>query len=197
MDRAVSAPATPPKARHFANAPHHSPPLDTRTVPSPSSPCCHFGLDMWARLRLESIAMNTICTILVWMNRFREGKGGCRVGLLVDVRLPGKGSSIPHVAMPVYLIITMIKWIRTSRLSMKNSLSSLASVDYSSVYMLGACPCVTKLLVLLSSQGCGFRTQSHDLTRSMQSREPTSDLPLQLQSSAPMPDLNSIQSSIT
>ena len=35
----------------------------------------------------------------------------------VDVRLPGKG------ARPVHLIITMIKWIRTRRLPIKNSLS--------------------------------------------------------------------------
>ena len=41
----------------------------------------------------------------------------------VDVRLPGKGNSISHGARPVHLIITMIKWIRTSRLSIKNSLS--------------------------------------------------------------------------
>ena len=41
----------------------------------------------------------------------------------VDVRLPGKGNSNPHGARPVHLIITMIKWIRTSRLSIKNSLS--------------------------------------------------------------------------
>jgi len=41
----------------------------------------------------------------------------------VDVRLPGKGDSNSHGARPVYLIITMIKWIRTSRLSIKNSLS--------------------------------------------------------------------------
>ena len=34
----------------------------------------------------------------------------------VDVRLPGKGNS--HGARPVHLIITMIKWIRTSRLAM-------------------------------------------------------------------------------
>ena len=33
----------------------------------------------------------------------------------VDVRLPGKGNSNPHGARPVHLIITMIKWIRTSR----------------------------------------------------------------------------------
>jgi len=37
-----------------------------------------------------------------------------------DVRLPGKANSISHGARPVHLIITMIKWIRTSRLSIKN-----------------------------------------------------------------------------
>ena len=36
----------------------------------------------------------------------------------VDARLPGKGNSNSHGARPVHLIITMIKWIRTSRLSM-------------------------------------------------------------------------------
>jgi len=41
----------------------------------------------------------------------------------VDVRLPGKGNSNSHGARQVHLIITMIKWIRTSRLSIKNSLS--------------------------------------------------------------------------
>jgi len=40
----------------------------------------------------------------------------------VDVRLLGKGNSNSHGARPVHLINTMIKWIRTSRLSMKNSL---------------------------------------------------------------------------
>ena len=35
----------------------------------------------------------------------------------VDARLPGKGNSNSHGARPVHLIITMIKWIRTSRLS--------------------------------------------------------------------------------
>ena len=35
----------------------------------------------------------------------------------------GKGNSNSHGARPVHLIITMIKWIRTSRLSIKNSLS--------------------------------------------------------------------------
>ena len=36
----------------------------------------------------------------------------------VAVRLPGKGNG----ARPVHQIITMIKWIRTSRVSIKNSL---------------------------------------------------------------------------
>ena len=39
----------------------------------------------------------------------------------VDVRLPVKGNSNTHGARPVHLIITMIKWIRTSRLSIKNT----------------------------------------------------------------------------
>ena len=39
----------------------------------------------------------------------------------VDVRLPGNGNSDSHGARPEHLIITMIKWIRTSRLSIKNS----------------------------------------------------------------------------
>jgi len=36
-----------------------------------------------------------------------------------DVRLPGNGNSNSHGARPVHLIITMIKWIRTSRLSIR------------------------------------------------------------------------------
>ena len=35
----------------------------------------------------------------------------------VDVRLPGQGDSQSHGARPVHLIITTIKWTRTSRLS--------------------------------------------------------------------------------
>ena len=38
-----------------------------------------------------------------------------------DVRLPGKENLNSHGARPVHLIITMIKWIRTGRLSIKNS----------------------------------------------------------------------------
>jgi len=47
----------------------------------------------------------------------------------VDVRLPGKGGSNPHGARPVHLITTMIKWTRTSRLSIKNSLSSVSTFE--------------------------------------------------------------------
>ena len=38
-------------------------------------------------------------------------------------RLPGKGNSNSPGGRPVHIIITMIKWIQTSRLSTKNSLS--------------------------------------------------------------------------
>ena len=44
----------------------------------------------------------------------------------VDVSLPEKGNSNSHGARPVHLIITMIKWIRTSRLLIKNPLSACA-----------------------------------------------------------------------
>jgi len=45
------------------------------------------------------------------------------LAMKVDVRLPGKGNSNSRGARPVQLIITMIKWTRTSRLSIENSLS--------------------------------------------------------------------------
>ena len=41
----------------------------------------------------------------------------------VNLRLPGKGNSNSHGARPDHLITTMMKWIRTSRLTIKNSLS--------------------------------------------------------------------------
>jgi len=41
----------------------------------------------------------------------------------VDIGLPGKGNSNSHGARPVHQIISMIHWIRTSRLAIKNSLS--------------------------------------------------------------------------
>ena len=39
-----------------------------------------------------------------------------------DIRLPGKGDSNSHDARPVHLIVSMLKWIRTSRSSIKNPL---------------------------------------------------------------------------
>jgi len=54
---------------------------------------------------------------------FRASQVELTVSRKVDGRLPGKGNSNSHGARPVHLIITMIKWIRTSRLSIKNSLS--------------------------------------------------------------------------
>ena len=43
----------------------------------------------------------------------------------VDVRLPRKENLNSHGARPVHLIIKTIMWIRTSRLSIKNSLFDL------------------------------------------------------------------------
>ena len=40
-----------------------------------------------------------------------------------NVRLPGQGDSNMHGARPVHRIISIMKWIRTSRLSINNSLS--------------------------------------------------------------------------
>ena len=50
----------------------------------------------------------------------RQARG---YNMKVGIRLPGKGNSNAHGARPVHQIISMIKWIRTSRLSIKNSLS--------------------------------------------------------------------------
>jgi len=47
----------------------------------------------------------------------------------VDVRLPGKGNSNSYGARPVHLIITMIKWIRTSRLLIQNSLPEYTTIS--------------------------------------------------------------------
>ena len=46
------------------------------------------------------------------------------LGTKVDVRLPGKGNSNFLGVRPVHHIISMIKWIPTSRLSIKSSLSA-------------------------------------------------------------------------
>ena len=57
-------------------------------------------------------------------------------GLLqVDIRLSGKGNSNSHGARPVHQITSMIKWIRTSRLAINNSLS-LQDVVIGKIYFL-------------------------------------------------------------
>ena len=74
----------------------------------------------------------------------------------VQVRLPGKGNSNSDDAMPVHLIITTIKRIRTSRLSKKNSHSSSRPLCFSGE---------NALLLLVSSiffsnfRRYGFRVQ--------------------------------------
>ena len=47
--------------------------------------------------------------------------GGLGFSRKVDARLPGKGNSNSRGARPVHLTIMMIKWIRNSRLLIKNS----------------------------------------------------------------------------
>ena len=42
----------------------------------------------------------------------------------VDIRLPAKGNANPHGARPVHLVVTMMKWFRTSALLIKNSLAT-------------------------------------------------------------------------
>ena len=44
---------------------------------------------------------------------------------VVDARLPGKENSNSNGARPVHQIISIIKWIRTSKLSTKNSLFAM------------------------------------------------------------------------
>jgi len=62
-----------------------------------------------------------------------DGAKGLTAFRKVDIRLPGKGNSTSHGARPVHQIISMKQWIRTSRLSIKNSLSQvdafLAALD--------------------------------------------------------------------
>ena len=54
-----------------------------------------------------------------------ENRHGVVVGAGRQIRsAERKENSNSHGARPVHLIITMIKWIQTSRLSLKNSLSA-------------------------------------------------------------------------
>ena len=55
----------------------------------------------------------------IWLSA--GGFPRCIMGASLVVRLTEKGNSIPRDAIPVYLIITMINWIRTSTLSTMKS----------------------------------------------------------------------------
>ena len=66
----------------------------------------------------------------------------------VKSRLPGKGNSKSHGARPVHLSITMIKWIRTSRLSIENSLSGLPRLAHLSVHL--GMQCLQRLIFVAS-----------------------------------------------
>ena len=68
--------------------------------------------------QISSTGYGQSCLVKYWVLA-QDRKG--------DVRVPGKGNSNSYDTRPVHLIITMRKWIRTSRLSIKNSLSLLPS----------------------------------------------------------------------
>ena len=82
-----------------------------------------------------------------WRSAPREGaQGGLRLGVSgpggsrkVDVKIPGKGNSTSHGARPVHLIITMIEWIRTSRLPANDSCSRAAGISLSVYLALSLC----------------------------------------------------------
>ena len=80
--------------------------------------CLTSSLDNGARKRCTSTRTGQRCKPS-WLMKADQ------ITKKVDVRPPGKGSSNSHGARPIHLIITMIKWIRTSRLTIKNSLSWL------------------------------------------------------------------------
>ena len=72
------------------------------------------------------VGQRQLINTFVKIRAVRGGQRGRPCGACprkVDVRLAGKGDSNSHGARPDHLIITMIEWIRTSRFSIKNSLS--------------------------------------------------------------------------
>ena len=60
-----------------------------------------------------------------------------------DIRLPRNGISNSHGARPVHQIVSMIKWIRTSGLSIKHSLS-LPTMSSVSRHGIKACQPLTR-----------------------------------------------------
>ena len=77
------------------------------------------------RLRLDEDPSALLQRMVVVHPASGSGSEGSRAPTRkVDVRLLGTENSTSHGARPVHFIITMMQWIRTSRLSIKNSLSS-------------------------------------------------------------------------
>ena len=101
--------------------------------------CCHrnqilfltddpINLDLGIRRILGDIrlwaSVPSTSSCLVSIFRGTQGSGSSYIySRKVDIRLPGKAKSNSHGARLVHLIITMIKWNRTSRLSINNYLS--------------------------------------------------------------------------
>ena len=85
---------------------------------------------------------------------------------LSDIRLPGKGNSNSHGARPVYKNISIIKWIRTSRLSIKNSLSL-----HGGVFQLMFLKLTVNLCIPLWPSGwASITTPSHSCVRARSTR---------------------------
>ena len=80
-------------------------------------------VSLWKMLQIRSILL--LCQPLMNPRHVSSGT----VARKVDVRLPGKGNSESHGARPVHLIITILMWIRASRLSMMNSLPGVLCVS--------------------------------------------------------------------
>ena len=77
-----------------------------------------------ARVRMSQVAALVIRTMFRWLQPGHtcthvSRKVDIRLSRKVDIRLPGKGNSNSHGARPVH---QNHRWIRTSRLSIKNSL---------------------------------------------------------------------------
>ena len=76
----------------------------------------------------------------------------------VGVKLPGKGNSNPHGARTFHLIITLMKLIRTSVLSIKSSLSVWRRLEGSFDWSGSRRSCSTLYPTALA--GCGARLQN-------------------------------------
>jgi len=65
--------------------------------------------------------VNCCLSLCLWVSKEKQKRDVLRPRKL-DIGLPGKGNSSSHGARPVHRIISLIEWIRTSRLSIKNAL---------------------------------------------------------------------------